>query len=80
MSSPADAGWHGGWRGGGWHGGWYGPGPGFIAGAIIGGALGAPYYPYGYYPYGYGYPAQYYGPGCVWRPMWNGYTWVQSCV
>ena len=31
---------------------------GFAAGAVIGGALAAPYYYGGYYPYGY-YPAQY---------------------
>jgi hypothetical protein len=61
-------GWHGGW--GGWHGGWHrgwGWG-GFAAGAVIGGALAAPYYYGGYYPYGayysppYPYPAAgYYG-------------------
>jgi hypothetical protein len=52
-------GWHGGWRGGGgW--GW----GGFAAGAIIGGALAAPYYYGGYYPYGPYYappPPGYYG-------------------
>jgi hypothetical protein len=56
--------WHGGgWGGrGGWHGGW-GPGVvgGLAAGAIIGGALAAPY------AYGYGYDGCYqyqpiYGP------------------
>ncbi len=48
-------GWHGGgggWHGGGWHHGWGGWGPGVVgglaAGAIIGGALAAPY------AYGYG--------------------------
>ena len=41
-SSTAEARWWG--RGWGW-----GPGP-FFAGAVIGGALAAPYY-YGYYPY-----------------------------
>ena len=51
-------GWHGGgWRGGGWHGGWGGWGPGIVgglaAGAIIGGALAAPY------AYGYGGCYQY---------------------
>jgi hypothetical protein len=59
-------GWHGGWHGGGWgwHRGWGGWGPGVIgglaAGAIIGGALAAPY------AYGYGGCYQYqpiYGPG-----------------
>jgi hypothetical protein len=57
----------GGWHGGGWHGGGWRGGPGFaagaLAGALIGGAVAAPYY-YGggYYPYrayGYGYPAYY---------------------
>lgn len=43
-------------RGPGW--GW-GLGAGLLGGAIIGGALAAPYY-YGYGPY---YPAPYYGPG-----------------
>jgi hypothetical protein len=57
-----------------WHGGWgWGVGAGFLAGAVIGGAIasggygyyGAPYYAYGYpsYPY-YGYYAPrvvYYG-------------------
>jgi hypothetical protein len=41
------------WRRG-W--GWGGVGAGFVAGAIIGGALASPYY-YGYGPY---YPAPYY--------------------
>lgn len=43
------------WRRG-W--GWRGAGAGFVAGAIIGGALAAPYYG-GYGPY---YPAPYYAP------------------
>jgi hypothetical protein len=83
-SSTADARWGGGgwgwrgggwgWRGGGWGWGWGGP---FVAGAIVGGALAAPYwYGYGgygpYYPYG-AYP--YYG--C--RPVWNGWAWVRAC-
>jgi hypothetical protein len=43
-------------RGSGW-----GFGAGFLGGAIVGGALAAPYYPYGYgYPYYGGHP--YYGP------------------
>src|SRR5579872_5368721 len=77
MSTPASAYWRGGW---GWHGGWgwrggwgWGPGP-FIAGALAGAALAAPYYyAYGpYYPYG-----PYYGYGC--RSVWNGYYWVRAC-
>jgi hypothetical protein len=69
-SNPANAWgrWGPGW---GWHGGWgWGPGP-FVAGAVVGGALAAPYY-YRGYPYG---PYGYYG--C--RPVWNGYYWVRSC-
>jgi hypothetical protein len=79
-SGTAEARWGGGWRGGGgwgWRGGWgWGPGP-FVAGALVGGALAAPYYygAYGpYYPYG---PYPYYGPGC--RRAWNGYAWVRAC-
>jgi len=59
--------WRGGWGGRGWGGrgwGWgWGVPAGIAAGAIIGGALAAPYY-YGYdpyYPAYYGYPP--YGPG-----------------
>jgi BA14K-like protein len=52
--------WRRGWGGGGWGGrrgwGWGGVGAGFVAGAIIGGALASPYY-YGYGPY---YPRPYY--------------------
>jgi hypothetical protein len=74
MSTPAAAWWRGGW---GW--GW-GPGPffgGLAAGAVIGGALAAPYYYGGYYPYpAYG-PRPYYGPGC--GRVWNGYYWVRAC-
>ena len=62
MTKPATAnsnmlevrygGWHRGW--GGWHGGWgWGRGA-FVGGALIGGALAAPYYYPGYYSY-YGY-------------------------
>ncbi len=71
-SSPAAAWWRGG--GWGWRGGWgWGPGP-FVAGALIGGALAAPYYygPGPYYPYG-----PYYRYGC--RNVWNGYNWVRAC-
>lgn len=47
-----------GWRGRGW--GW-GVGSGLVAGAIVGGALAAPYYGYGYPYYGYAYPYPSYG-------------------
>jgi hypothetical protein len=85
-SAPALAWRGGGW--GGWHGGWGwgGPAVGFAAGALIGSALAAPYYSggYGYHPYGgYAAPAAYpyYAPPtCVWRSLWNGYTWVRACV
>jgi len=56
-------GWGGGW---GWRGGGWGPGLGAVAaGAVIGGALaapyyyGAPYYAYDDYDYGYSYPYEY---------------------
>lgn len=90
VSSPANAyyrgggyGWHGGygWRGGyGYRGGYWGPGVGFAAGALISGAIAAPYYyrPYGYYGY-YGYPYGY-GAPCVVRRVWNGYAWVRTCM
>jgi BA14K-like protein len=56
--------WRRGWRGGGGGWGWRGAGAGFVAGAIIGGALAAPYY-----GYGYGYPGPYYaGPPVVYGP------------
>jgi hypothetical protein len=93
-SGPALA-WRGGWGGwhGGW--GWGGAAAGFAAGAIIGSAIAQPYYyggyggyygGYGYSPdsYGYGYYAPvanpYAAPTCVWRRIWNGYTWVRACV
>jgi hypothetical protein len=65
----------------------YGPGPGaffggLAVGAIIGGALAAPYYPGPYYePYYYGYPA-YYGRRCYrrYQPVWNGYGWYRQRV
>jgi hypothetical protein len=66
-------------------GGWRGPGiiGGLAAGAIIGGALAAPYYYGGYGPgyyggYGPGYYG--YGPGPsypCWRRSWNGYRWMR---
>ena len=46
-----------------------------VAGALIGGAIAAPYY-YGYRPY-YPYGPYPYGPGC--RRVWNGYAWVPAC-
>src|SRR5262249_58199634 len=61
LSTSADAAWRGGW-------GWGGFGVGLAAGALIGGALAAPYYG-GYYAhdpgyYGYHSPAPYsYAPG-----------------
>jgi hypothetical protein len=60
--------------------GWRGPAllGGLAAGAIIGGAMAAPYY--GYDPY-YGGP--YYGgpyhPGC-WRSVWTAYGWRRAWV
>jgi hypothetical protein len=78
-SGTAEARWGGGWHGGygGWHGGGWGWGAGgFVAGALVGSALAAPYYyPYGYYP-----PYPYYGRPCYWRRVWNGYGWVRACV
>jgi hypothetical protein len=68
-SGTAEARWGRGW-------GWRGPGPvigGFVAGAVVGSALAAPYY----YPYGY-YGPYPYGP-CTWRTVWNGYRWVRAC-
>jgi hypothetical protein len=51
----------------GWGWGWGGVGAGFVAGAILGGALVGPHYYYGPGPYYYGapyYPAPYYpAPG-----------------
>ena len=43
------------WRGRGWRGRGWGPGAGFFAGALLGGALAAPYAYDDYYGYGYGY-------------------------
>jgi hypothetical protein len=67
-------GWGGGWRGGwggGWHRGWGGLGLGLAAGAIVGGALAAPYY--GGYGYNddYGYSPAYYGD--YYAPTYYGY-------
>jgi hypothetical protein len=60
LPASANAQWRGGW-------GWGGFGVGLAAGAIIGGALAAPYYSYGYAPgYSYGYAPGYsygYAPG-----------------
>ena len=74
-STPADAGWRGGWgpRYGHWGGGYRHFGGGALAAGIIGGlAVGAlaasanPYYGYGGYAYpGYGYPVGY-GGECYW--------------
>jgi hypothetical protein len=70
-------GWGGGWRGGwggGWHRGWGGVGLGLAAGAIVGGALTAPYYGgYGYYDdgYDYGYSPAYYSD--YYAPTYYGY-------
>lgn len=63
----ADAHWHGGW-------GW-GVGAGFLAGALIGGALARPYYyspgPHYYYDPG----PYYYAPG----PYYYGYHHHRHC-
>ena len=68
----------------------HGPGPffgGLAAGAIIGGALAAPYYyrgyyggPYGYYGGPYAYyggpgPYAYYGGDCWRERAWTPYGW-----
>ena len=63
IPSPAEARW-----------GWGGFGVGLATGAIIGGALARPYYPYYGYGYSYyGYPAYY--PGCYpgYCPRYYGY-------
>ena len=52
-----------------WHGGFRGPGPffgGFVAGAIVGGALASRPQGYVVYP-GYAQPLN--GPGCYWTRM-----------
>lgn len=55
------------WRGRGW--GW-GVGAGLLGGAIIGGALAAPYYGYGPGPY-YGDPGPYYGGPGYYAPAYG---------
>jgi hypothetical protein len=62
----------GGWGGRGWGGGFGGVGLGLAAGAIVGGALAAPYGGYGYYGggYDYGYTPTYYGG---YAPSYYGY-------
>jgi hypothetical protein len=63
----------GGWGGRGWGGGFGGIGLGLAAGAIVGGALAAPYYGgYGFYGdgYGHGYAPTYYGG---YAPSYYGY-------
>jgi len=53
LPTSANAQWRGGW-------GWAGFGVGLATGAIIAGALAAPYYSYGYAPgYNYGYAPGY---------------------
>lgn len=70
MPNAAEAQWRGGW-------GWRGPAffGGLAAGALLGGALVAPYTyaPRPYYAYG---PYPYYGT--CWRRWWNGHRWVQA--
>lgn len=77
-------GWHGGGRpGGGWHGGHHRGGggffPGFAAGAVIGGALAAPYAYGGGYPYGY-YDDDYYvdAPAVTVAPGGDSVAYCQS--
>jgi hypothetical protein len=64
LPSSAEARW-------GW--GWGGFGVGLATGAIVGGALARPYYPY--YGYGYYAPAYYYPPyyGYYYGPRYYGY-------
>jgi hypothetical protein len=64
---------------GGW--GWRGPAllGGLAAGAIVGGALAAPYYGYGGPYYGGPYYAGGYYPGC-WRSQWTPYGWRRIWV
>jgi hypothetical protein len=82
----------GGWGGREWDGGFGGIGLGLAAGAIVGGALAAPYYGggYGYYGDGYGryyapayyggYAPSYYGyEGGYYGGFWPGYR-PTSCI
>jgi hypothetical protein len=87
VPGTAEARW-GGWGGGGWHGGGWGGGwgwggaavAGLAAGALVGAAVASPYY-YPPPPVYYGYaPYPYYGYGCAWRTVWNGYAWVRACI
>jgi hypothetical protein len=65
LPSSAEARWGWGW-------GWGGFGVGLATGAIIGGALARPYYPY--YGYGYYAPAYYYPPYYgYYAPRYYGY-------
>jgi hypothetical protein len=67
LPSSAEARW-------GW--GWGGFGVGLATGAIIGGALARPYYPYygyGYYAPAYYYPPPYYRYGYYYGPRYYGY-------
>jgi hypothetical protein len=73
LPASANAQWRGGW-------GWGGFGVGLAAGAIIGGALAAPYYSYGYAPgYSYGYAPGYsygYARGIyAYAPNWGYRRW-----
>jgi hypothetical protein len=71
-NGPTKVYWRGGWGGWGW-----GPGAGFLAGAIVGGAIASG--GYGYYgaPYYYGYPAYpyygYYAPRAVYYGYGSSY-------
>jgi len=60
--------------------GWRGPAllGGLAAGAIIGGAMAAPYYGYGPYYGGPYYGGPYY-PGC-WRSVWTAYGWRRAWI
>ena len=54
---------------------------GLAAGAIIGGAIGRPYYyDYPAPAYYYGPGPYYYGPGCYWRRVWTPYGWQRTQV
>ena len=73
LPTSANAQWRGGW-------GWGGFGVGLATGAIIAGALAAPYYSYGYAPgYSYGYAPGYsygYNRGTyAYAPNWGYRRW-----